>query len=188
MNGRHPNYRIHHPYPKSSEYQYMIELEAISRTTSVLCSGSAKDTAVNEALLARSDVLIMTQQAEDAVLKPSDCGSWSHSLRAAFAARMATLSDQPELAQHYAQRISDNSVNVIADPSNNGATLNLAHVLAFMDDVTVQPKDISASHIQRLQDAAVSDADIVKLTELIAFMAYQMRLVAGIRLLSGVVA
>ena len=36
-----------------------------------------------------------------------------------------------------------------------------------------------------LQGAGISDADIVRLCELNAFLAYQFRLIAGLRLLSG---
>jgi len=146
------------------------------------------DAALDAALLARSDVLIMTQEAEDAVLKPLDCGCWPQALRAALAARIATHNSLPELALHYTQMISDDPFNDVANPSNDGSAMNLAHVVAFMDGVTVQPRDISASDVQQLQDAAVSDADIVKLTELIAFMAYQTRLIVGLKLLSRGVA
>jgi len=166
----------------------MTDLDTINSTTAVRygteSAGSSTDSKMNAALLARGDVLHMTQEAENAVLKPMDCGAWSHSLRAAIAARMATQNKLPELALHYSEMISDNDFKSVADPANNGNELQLAHVLAFMDSVTVQPRDITAEDVQRLQDAAVSDADIVKLTELSAFMAYQLRLIIGLKLLS----
>jgi uncharacterized protein YciW len=166
----------------------MTDLEPIRNTTALLCTSPPTNSSMDAALLARSDVLIMTQEAENAVLKPLDCGSWPHSLRAALAARIATHNALPKLALHYTQMISDDGYNDVANPSYNGSALNLAHVIAFLDGVTVQPRDINKSDIRRLQDAAVSDADIVKLTELIAFMAYQTRLIVGIELLSRGVA
>jgi uncharacterized protein YciW len=37
-----------------------------------------------------------------------------------------------------------------------------------------------------LQSAGIADADIVRLSELIAFVSYQIRLVAGLRLMAEV--
>lgn len=188
MSGRLRNYRRHQQPARLPEHPYMTDLETIRKTTALLCTSTPNNSSMDAALLARSDVLIMTQEAEDAVLKPLDCGNWPHCLRAALAARIATHNSLPELALHYTQRISDDNYNDVANPSNNGSALNLTHVIAFMDGVTVQPRDINESDIRQLQDAAVSDADIVKLTELIAFMAYQTRLIVGLKLLSRSVA
>ena len=41
--------------------------------------------------------------------------------------------------------------------------------------------------ISKLQAVGVSDADIVRLCELIAFVAYQVRVAAGLRLMNGAV-
>ncbi len=166
----------------------MTNPDTINSTTAVRYgsepAASSTGSKMNAALLARGDVLHMTQEAENAVLKPMDCGAWPHSLRAALAARMATQNALPELALHYTEMITDDEFKSVADPANKGDELNLVHVLAFMDSVTVQPREITANDVQQLQDAGVSDADIVKLTELNAFMAYQLRLIIGLKLLS----
>ena len=44
---------------------------------------------------------------------------------------------------------------------------------------------MTAADVSDLQRAGISDADIVRLAELVAFMAYQLRLVAGLRLMAG---
>ena len=54
-----------------------------------------------------------------------------------------------------------------------------------MDLVTLGPKDAVAGDIQALRAAGLAEADIVRLSELIAFLAYELRLVAGLRLLGG---
>ena len=71
----------------------------------------------------------------------------------------------------------------LADPVARDAELD--HVLAFVDKVANQTRDIAAKDIAGLQAAGVSDADIVRLCELIAFLAYQIRVVAGLRLMQG---
>ena len=166
----------------------MTDLETVRNTTSLLRIGTSTNPSMDAALLARSDVLLMTQEAENAVLKPLDHGAWSHSLRAALAARIATHSALPELASQYAQMISDDEFNGVANPADSGSAANLVQAVAFVDSVTIEPRAINASDIQLLQDADVSDADIVRLTELIAFMAYQTRLIVGLQLLSRGVA
>ncbi len=155
-------------------------------STAVRYSSIQENSPLMEALQTRSNVLQLTQQAEDAVLKPVDCGGWSHSLRAALAARIAVNNGLPELADHYASMISDDACKPVADTDNDGSGQNLSHVVAYMDSVAVSPRDVVDTDISELQQQGVSDADIVRLTELNAFMAYQVRLVAGLRLLGEV--
>lgn len=158
----------------------------MENSTAVRYSGIQKGTPAHEALTVRANVMEMTCQAEQAVLKPGDCGSWSHSLRAALAARMATQNDLPDLAGYYMTMIKDELDKPLANPDYDGSAEGLDHVIAYMDRVAVRPRDVLDTDISTLQTAAVSDADIVRLTELNAFMAYQVRLVAGLRLLAEV--
>ena len=46
-------------------------------------------------------------------------------------------------------------------------------------------RDVTEEDIKTLQKAGVKDPDIVRLAELNSFMAYQIRLIAGLRLLKG---
>ena len=54
-----------------------------------------------------------------------------------------------------------------------------------MDKVAAHTRDIAADDIAALQDAGVTDADIVRLCELNAFLAYQIRVVSGLQLMTG---
>ena len=138
-----------------------------------------------EAILLRTKVLEMTQAAEDAVLAPADCGAWPADLRAALAARIARLNGDEAVAARYAARMKTADYAALADPADDGAGQGLALVVAFMDRVAAAPRDVSASDISDLQAAGIADADIVKLCELNAFLAYQLRLIAGLRLMTG---
>lgn len=155
-------------------------------STAVRYSAIHENSPVRDALEARNNILQMTQQAEDAVLKPVDSGRWSHSLRAALAARIASQNGLAELAGHYASMVSDDACRSIVNIDEDGDTQGLGHVVSFMDRVAVRPRDVVGTDISTLQTNGVSDADIVKLTELNAFMAYQVRLVAGLKLISQV--
>ena len=137
---------------------------------------------VLEAVIAtRANIFEMTQAADDAMLRPKAPGAWPHSLRAALAARIATLNAQTALARHYATGAGDDAA--LADPAQDGAARGLGPVLAFMDKVAADTRQVVAGDIAALQAAGISDADIVRLAELNAFLAYQIRVVAGLRLL-----
>lgn len=132
-----------------------------------------------------------TQAAQTAVLQPADPGSWPPALRAALAARIANLNQESALAEHYRADAAD--FTQLSDPANNADTVDsvnaqrlpLAAVIAFMDKVAGCTKEVVASDVSALQMAGVADDDIVRLCELNAFLAYQLRLVAGFRLLAG---
>ena len=123
----------------------------------------------------------MTQIAENAVLKPTEIGAWKLPMRAAFATRIARLNGADGLAKYYAGTIDISEYAAIAEP---GTDDNLLPSVRFLDAVATRPRDITEQDITLLQDADISDADIVRLTELVAFVSYQIRLVAGLSLLA----
>ena len=162
----------------------MTEKSDIWATTALAVSSTAQDTAFGNAVALRENVLRMTQTAEDAVLRPAQPGAWPHDLRAALACRVARLNQSPDLAAHYFSMIKQGEHEPVADPASTSVPANLKPCLAFMDRVAVQPANITDKDVETLQSAGISDADIVRLTELNAFLAYQIRLVAGLSLLT----
>ena len=145
-------------------------------------AGVSADSPAAEAVQVRSATLDMNQAAEDAVLTPVEAGAWSHELRAAFAARIARMNGDDDLSERYRARAGD--IAALADPQAKLAMPELGHVVAFMDKVAGQTKQVEAGDITALQEAKVSDADIVRLVELNAFVSYQVRVIAGLRLLN----
>jgi CMD domain protein len=59
------------------------------------------------------------------------------------------------------------------------AALEHAHLLVF------HPRDAAPADLQALLDAGWSTTDIVTLSQLVAFLAFQIRVVAGLRVLAG---
>jgi uncharacterized protein YciW len=134
-------------------------------------------------LTLRGDIFAMTEAASAAVLTPTETGAFSHSMRAALAARIARLNGLDDLAEHYGQRIGDNEA-ILGDPSfDGGHDDRLRAVLAFTDRVATSPKDATSGDIKALSRAGLSEPDIVRLTQLNAFLAYEIRLVDGLRLM-----
>ena len=142
---------------------------SIWQTTAIKASGIVEDSAVASAIEARAQILADTQATEEAVLRPRETGAWSHAQRAALAARIARLNGEEALSRLYGGEATAPVPAVVED---------------FMDRVAARPKDIQADDIRRLQEAGIADADIVRLCELNAFLAYQIRLIAGLRLLA----
>lgn len=59
------------------------------------------------------------------------------------------------------------------------AAFEHVHMLVF------HPRDASAASLQKLLDSGWSTTDVVTLSQLVSFLAFQIRLVAGLRVLSG---
>lgn len=142
---------------------------------------------LEEAMQARAEILRLSQASHDAVVTPADPGGFSHAERAALAERMARHNSDPELAAHYRERLESAGANgtlvEIASLASNPALDNrLAAVVQFTDLVTLCPRDARRSDIDGLKLAGISEPDIVRLTELLAFVNYQVRVIAGFKL------
>ena len=57
-------------------------------------------------------------------------------------------------------------------------------VVRYVDRLTSEPQAASKAEINGLRSAGVEDADIVGLTQLAGFVNYQLRFIAGLRLIS----
>jgi len=162
----------------------MSNTRDIWQSTAVANSGATSGNPTGAALEQRANILQMTQATEDAVLRPAAPGAWPDDLRAALASRIANLNKSEALAAHYSGMVGISAYADLADPSAGRSDSRLAGCLKFVDQVATQPKDVAAHDIEILQTAGIADADIVRLTELVAFMAFQVRLTAGLKLLA----
>ncbi|WGF90260.1 CMD domain-containing protein [Marinivivus vitaminiproducens] len=142
--------------------------------------------AVHEALLARADILAMTQATHDAALLPEDPGGISHAQRAALACRISRRHGDAGLTSHYDVLMRKASATAevmrVADPAYTGEG-RIGALIAYTDLASMVPRDVGADDIEALKAAGIVDADIVRLAELNAFLAYQIRLIAGLKLL-----
>lgn len=142
---------------------------------------------LEEAMQARAEILRLSQASHDAVVTPKDPGGFSHALRAALAERMARHNEDAALAAHYRACLetagATDSLRAVASiGSNPDPEARLAAVVRFTDLVTLRPRDAQRSDIEDLKQAGISEPDIVRLTELLAFVNYQVRVIAGFKL------
>ncbi|WP_299472666.1 hypothetical protein [uncultured Roseibium sp.] len=147
-------------------------------------AGVTPDSALSSVVSMRDNIIGMTQAAEEAVLRPKETGAFPHGLRAAIATRVARLAgDEPLAAYYLADAGHYAELSVPGEPGSQHQ--ELAAVLSFVDKVANQTRDAAAEDISGLRLAGVADADIVRLCELVAFLAFQIRVISGLRLMNG---
>jgi uncharacterized protein YciW len=111
----------------------------------------------------------------------------SHGERAALACRVARINAEPALAAHFEKRLAATlqGPSAIVDPTFDGGTdTRMAAIVRHTDRVTRNPKAVSAADIDALTDAGISEDDIVRLSQLVAFVNYQARVSRGVRLMA----
>ena len=80
---------------------------------------------------------------------------------------------------------SEGPVFNVAEPHRGVLGARLAAALAHAHMLVFHPRDASAAALQALLDAGWSNAGIVTLSQLVAFLAFQIRTVAGLRALAA---
>ncbi|WP_119387855.1 CMD domain-containing protein [Taklimakanibacter lacteus] len=137
----------------------------------------------------RGDVFELTQKTHDAALRPLQPGGLSHGLRAALACRIAALNGDAPFLGHFRGLLDEAKASEderkIAELSWTGGDDRSRALIRHTDLVASEPKKASGADIRLLCEAGIAEADIVRLSELIAFVSYQIRVVAGLRLLKG---
>lgn len=166
-------------------------MKDIFDTVLLKAAGITADHPLADVVTARTNIIELSENSHDASLKPKNPGGISHAERAALASRIARLNNEDVLARHYDSLIeggADSGVGAIADTAFDGADdSRLKAILKHTDLVTVNPKDATRENITALKSAGISEQDIVRLSEIIAFVSYQIRVVAGLRLMGEAV-
>lgn len=149
-------------------------------------AGVVPTSPLGQALKVRAEILRLSEAAHDAVLVPRDHGGLSHGLRAALAARMCRHAGDAALTEHYDSYLAhsaDLDVTVLAHPDGVSGDQRADAMARHADLLTLAPRKAARQDIETLKAAGVAEADIVRLSELAAFVNYQVRVVAGLKLL-----
>ncbi|WP_312794743.1 hypothetical protein [Tianweitania sp.] len=121
-----------------------------------------------------------------AVLHPQSKHGLGRDLRAALACRMVRLNADDELTSEYQailQSLAPSQELLVLAEGGRMTVEPLATIARHVDLVTLTPTEAQADHIRRLEAAGLTNPQIVALSELIAFVNFQTRVVAGLRLL-----
>ena len=137
----------------------------------------------------RPDVVKHTQGSDDAIFSPADDGGLTCAERAAAALRVATLLRDGTLEAHYSTRLAALDPSGALARSVQGkadiTSVRWDAILAHVDLVTRGPGRAERSDIDNLQVAGLSSHAIVSLSQLIAYVNFQSRVLAGLRALKG---
>ena len=148
-------------------------------------AGAGANPAIAAAMAGRAELMAASQANYQAVIAPDDPGGLSYAERLALACRIATLNGDAGLAAHYRAGLGDDLAG-IADPAAAApADPRLAAMLRHVDLVTRRPREATRADIAALAAAGLATADIVRLSQVIAFVNYQLRVIAGLRLIGS---
>lgn len=135
----------------------------------------------------RPDVVKHTQGSDDAIFAPIDNGGLTRAERAAAALRVATLLRDGALEAHYSARLAALDPSGALAKSVQGkadiTSVRWDAILAHVDLVTRGPGRAERNDIDNLQVAGLSSHAIVSLSQLIAYVNFQSRIIAGLRAL-----
>jgi alkylhydroperoxidase domain protein/CMD domain protein len=132
------------------------------------------------------------QGSYEALFDPAESTGLTPCERFAVALRVSTIHAATEAAGNYRDRLVATGcipevVAAAEAPSGSTADIpaRLQAILAHADLLGSHPVDASPDSLQALADAGLSTAEIVTLSQIIAFLSFQVRVIAGLRLLGG---
>ena len=141
------------------------------------------------AVAKRADIFELTQTTHDAAITPVDPGGLSHGMRAALACRIARLAANADIECHFRAVLdrvdASEAERRVADLDFSGDDRRASALIRHADLIASDPKSATGSDIGQLREAGVADPDIVRLSELVAFVSYQVRVVAGLKLMQA---
>ncbi|CAM4016770.1 CMD domain protein [Bordetella tumbae] len=134
----------------------------------------------------RAKVAAATQGSYDTLFAPELPGL-SLVERLLVALYASRLTPSAELAAHYREQLqaagAENSLIELAEQGEpgNAPTPRLAAVLTFTRKLIEKPVEGDRDALLTLPQAGLSTPEVVTLSQLIAFLSYQVRLVAGLK-------
>lgn len=169
----------------STQTNAPAELDLIDRLAG-LAAGSATHTLRHQ----RDKVAVATEGSYRTMFDPALPGLTLIE-RLAVALYASRLTPSAELAAHYRDRLHAAGADAQTVAAVDGACLDavadarLRAMLAFTRKLVEKPVEGDRAALLSLPAAGLSTPEVVTLAQLIAFLSYQARLVAGLRALSG---
>lgn len=172
-----------------------------------ILSGLKPGSALYDIRRERPDFVDGTELCRTTVLTPNHGFGIGRAMRAALAARMARLIGHADLAATYDRMIEEAERDMAGGASTSGDTAGNKAALAAIatgadipeavdafirglvrhaDLVTRTPRNSTRADIACLEEAGLSNPQIIALSELIAFVNYEARVIVGLSILETV--
>ncbi|MFH5923991.1 CMD domain-containing protein [Roseomonas xinghualingensis] len=133
----------------------------------------------------RPEALKHAQGAYRELLMPDDPGHVSHVDRAALALRAALREGDMALAARFRALLeaasAQEAIMLAEDLSGAPMEGRLAALLRYADVVAARPEAVTQETIDALSAMGLTPRDIVAVTQLVSFVPYQVRVIAGLR-------
>lgn len=152
-------------------------------------AGITDDSPLGKLRASREVTFNAAQGSFKALLEPDDPGGVSRFERDAIAYRVAFLEQSQPVAELHRTRLQENSasggeIEAIEDyPETGVLPARLNAMLAHVDLLTLEPSAASPEALTALRTAGLSTRDIVTISQLIAFVSFQVRLLASLRVM-----
>ena len=127
----------------------------------------------------RPEALRHAEGAYRELVQPADPGGLGLAERAALALRVALREGDAALAAHY-RGLRDNAADGATDADGDD---RLDALLRYADKVAAAPETTTRADVEALSALGLAPRDIVAATQLIAFVPWQVRTIAGLRAL-----
>jgi uncharacterized protein YciW len=144
-------------------------------------SGVTEGSPLDALRAARPEVRARTQSSYAALFDSAGSGGLPAHERFAVAMRVAQLHKASTLAVHYRDRLA---LEAQGEQTAAGVTARLAAILRHADKVTLRPADATRADLNALAAQGLGEAEIVTLSQIIAFVAYQVRVAASLALIA----
>ena len=160
-----------------SSHEYQAGEDLIDRLLGIQSGDALADVRAR-----RADIAGYTQGSYAALLQPPEPHGLSLADRQRVALRVAELSGSALAADYYRQRLNELGAN------SQPASEREHAIVQYAERMTLSPHTTGAADLQALQAAGLATRDCVSLAQLITFVAYQVRVLAGLQLLGGRIA
>lgn len=183
---RQHNAQWYHETQSSVRGDQPLEPQAATiRDRFLLGLGAFADEALNTALTARAGVF-NASHASYHVLFPDHVAltrmvTLSPYDRLSTALTVAQVTGVQSLCSHYAARLAP----LHSPDASRESNIRLAQITQYARQLASQPTLICSKALQQLSDVGLSPADIVTFSQIIGFVSYQARVVAGVAALAG---
>ncbi|HDU8661386.1 TPA: peroxidase-related enzyme [Serratia liquefaciens] len=183
---RQHNAQWYHETQSSVRGEQPLEPQAAGiRDRFLLGLGAFADEALNTALTARAGVFNASlagyhvlfpdrvELSRTVTLSPYD--------RLSTALTVAQVTGVQSLCSHYAARLAP----LYSPDASRESNIRLAQITQYARQLASQPTLICSKALQQLSDVGLSPTDIVTFSQIIGFVSYQARVVAGVAALAG---
>lgn len=137
----------------------------------------------------RSDIARYIQGSYDALVEAQDGSGVTATERGLIALRVALHEKSEPLMAHYRARLTALGASAEIVEATERATLDepltprLIALLQHVDLLTNEPRKATPAHLEQLKAHGFSTPDMVSVAQLIAFLSFQVRTLAGLQLL-----